>query len=34
LEILGFIDLNSGGSIDGVIAAQKKALLLINEDTP
>lgn len=28
-----FIDLNSGGSIDGFIAAQKKAILLINDDT-
>lgn len=28
-----FIDLNSGGSIDGYIAAHKKALMVINDDT-
>ena len=28
-----YLDLNNGGSVDGFIAAQKKALLLINEDT-
>ena len=28
-----FIDLNNGGSVDGYIAAQKKALMLINDDT-
>ena len=28
-----FIDLNNCGSVDGYIAAQKKALLLINDDT-
>ncbi len=28
-----FIDLASGGSVNGLIEAQKKALLLINEDT-
>lgn len=28
-----FIDLNNGGSVNGYIAAQKKALLIINDDT-
>ena len=28
-----FIDLRSGGSVDGLIEAQKKALMIINEDT-
>jgi len=28
-----FIDLKSGGSVDGLIEAQKKALMIINEDT-
>ncbi len=28
-----YLDLNNGGSVDGFIAAQKRALLLINEDT-
>ncbi len=28
-----YLDLNNGGSVDGFIAAQKKALLVINEDT-
>lgn len=28
-----FIDLNSGGSVDGYIAAHKKALMLINDST-
>lgn len=28
-----YIDLNSGGSVEGYINAQKKALLVINEDT-
>ncbi|MBT8312275.1 MAG: MBL fold metallo-hydrolase [Flavobacteriaceae bacterium] len=28
-----YIDLNSGGSVNGLIAAQKRALMLINEET-
>lgn len=28
-----YLDLNNGGSVDGFIAAQKKALLVINDDT-
>ena len=28
-----YIDLNNGGSVDGLIEAQKKALLVINDDT-